>query len=266
MIGRGATARTSGWLLAAAMASGLLYSAAAFALSAQRSAPVLVLTLAQLPPTAPAVNAVADVAPQAAAKTPPLPEEPAQPDSTQDLPAETLAPVFSPVAAMTLPKSDTPVSADISLPPPADKPVEKEIAKVETARVAPAKEPEKKAEPGKAKPKPEAKADKAAAPDSASTASAAAKAKGGTQSPAAYAKAVMKKVRSTRKKAGAGKGTVVVGFTVAADGQLAGVEVLKGAGNPELEQVALDHIWRASPFPPPPEGAGRSYSFEFVGR
>lgn len=85
-------------------------------------------------------------------------------------------------------------------------------------------------------------------------------------SPAAYAKAVMKKVRSTKKKSGAGNGTVVVGFTIGKDGSLAGVKLLQSSGNAALDKIALDHIRRSAPFPAPPPDAGRSYSFEFVGK
>ena len=82
----------------------------------------------------------------------------------------------------------------------------------------------------------------------------------------AYAKAVMKKVRATKKQAGAGKGVVVIGFVVAGDGGLADVKILQGSGNAALDRIALDHIRRAAPFPPPPEAAGRSFAFEFVGK
>ena len=77
---------------------------------------------------------------------------------------------------------------------------------------------------------------------------------------------MLKKVHAVRKKGGAGKGIVVVGFTVAADGGLAGVQILKPSGNAALDQTALGHIRRAAPFPAPPEGVGRSFSFEFVGK
>jgi periplasmic protein TonB len=61
-------------------------------------------------------------------------------------------------------------------------------------------------------------------------------------------------------------GVVVVGFTVAKTGGLAGVTVLRSSGNAVLDQIALDHIRRAAPFAIPPAGVGRSFSFEFVGR
>jgi protein TonB len=101
---------------------------------------------------------------------------------------------------------------------------------------------------------------------SASAPSAAAKAKGGDVSPAAYAKAVMKKVRATKRKSGAGKGTVVVGFVIAPDGGLASVQVLQSSGNAVLDAIALDHIRRSAPFPPPVSNAKPGYSFEFVGK
>jgi periplasmic protein TonB len=93
-------------------------------------------------------------------------------------------------------------------------------------------------------------------------------AKGGAAkvSSAAYAKAVLKKVRATKKKSGAGKGVAVVGFTVGTSGALAGVKVLRSSGNAALDQMAVGHVQRSAPFPTPPKGAGRSFSFEFIGK
>jgi hypothetical protein len=63
-------------------------------------------------------------------------------------------------------------------------------------------------------------------------------------SPAAYARAVMKKVTSTNWESSVGRGTVVIGSTVAKDGGLASVQVLQSTGNPRLDTVAAD------PYPP----------------
>jgi protein TonB len=76
----------------------------------------------------------------------------------------------------------------------------------------------------------------------------------------------MKKVRATRTKVGVGRGTVVVGFTIATDGGLASVRVLKSSGNAHLDDIAIDHIRRSAPFPPPPATAATRFSFEFIGR
>lgn len=264
--------RAGGWALAAAAAS-LLCGAAAFALAAERQAPVLFLDLAELPPSAPAVAAVAESAPQVVDEAPPAPPEPAADGPTPDLPTPDTAPDLAAALPVTLPKADVPVTADLALPPapekPEPKPAKKPKPRPEKAS-KPKAEKSKAKETAAAKPKPVEKKPKAAGQDNAAAASApkaGSKAKsGGGMSPAAYAKAVMKKVRSTRKQTGAGKGAVVVGFTIGDDGSLAGVKLLQGSGNAALDRVALDHIRRSAPFPPPPEGAGQNYSFEFVGK
>lgn len=258
--------RLAGWLLAGAVALGLIGGAAAFALAAERRADVLVLDLGTRPPSAPALAAVAEAAPEVAAADPSPPEPSDLADPAPVVPDATPHPTFSAVAPMTLPEIEPPVATDLSLPP---KEAEAEARPEPTLR--PKARPEQKHEP-------EAKRDKkleeprAADPPraekpapSASAPSAAPKAKGGDVSPAAYAKAVMKKVRATKRKSGAGKGTVIVGFTIAPNGGLASVQVLKSSGNSALDQVALDHIRRSAPFPAPPSETRPGYSFEFVG-
>lgn len=248
MSSQGTRDRLAGWLLSGAVAVALLCAAAAFALAAERKAPVLFLDLAALPPAAPAVAAVAEPAPQVA-------------DQAPDVPA---------AAAMSLPKVDVPVIADLYLPALPEKPVPvaETPAKKKVAKPDPNPKPEKKKKTAYTpKPDKKPKADQPTETTSASPSApkAAGKTKtGGALSPAAYAKAVMKKVRSTKKKSGAGQGTVVVGFTIGRDGSLAAVKVLQSSGSATLDKIAVDHIRRSAPFPAPPEGAGSSYSFEFV--
>lgn len=61
--------------------------------------------------------------------------------------------------------------------------------------------------------------------------------------------------RSAIRKA---KNEVQVGFTVRADGSVGGVRITRSSGSPELDRAALTVVQRAAPFPPIPEGAGRS--------
>jgi protein TonB len=61
--------------------------------------------------------------------------------------------------------------------------------------------------------------------------------------------------RSTVRKA---KNDVQVGFTVSAGGSVSGVRITRSSGSPELDQMALAVVRRAAPFPPIPDGAGRS--------
>jgi protein TonB len=172
------------------------------------------------------------------------------------------APQMVAAAPVVLPVPEGPVTADLALPPPPEKPKPKTEKVEETPVEKPKSAPDKK----KAADKPKETTEKVVSAPAASAPKAGSQTKGGAVSPAVYARAVMKKVRSTKKTSGAGKGTVVVGFTIAADGGLAGVRLLHGSGNAALDKIALDHIRRAVPFPMPPEGAGRSYSFEFVGK
>lgn len=273
--------RLAGWLGAGVMATGLVGGAAAFALSVERRAEVLYLDLALAPPSAPSLAAVAEAAPVTSSVAPAALDAPAEADVAPPLPRSATASDMIPSRAiaspMRLPAMETPFVADLAMQPPKVEPdlTPDPVANPKT-RPRPRPTPTAKAEPSPegakvksgqvpvakatapAEPAPPASAARASAPE--------AKAKGGSLSPATYAKAVLKKVRSTRKAASVGKGKVVVGFTVAPDGGLATIKVLKSSGNATLDKVAMDHIRRSLPFPTPPADLEqRSYSFEFVG-
>lgn len=246
--------RAMGWLLAGAAAAALVSGAAALALAADRPEPVVTLDLGLLPASAPALSAMAAPAPKVVDKAFAPPAEPDLSESAPEVPDPSVAPAEAEAPAMAAPATEAPVVADLALP---EKPTPKPKPKRTEAK--PVKEETRK----KAKPKPVTDPGETAV--AASAPASTAKGTGGL-SPKAYAKAVMKKVRATRKAAGAGRGTAVVGFSIAADGGLAGVTLLQSSGDAGLDKVALDHIRRAAPFPPPPDGAGRDYSFEFEGR
>lgn len=61
-------------------------------------------------------------------------------------------------------------------------------------------------------------------------------------------------------------GAAVVAFTIAPGGGLASVSVTRPSGNAEFDRLAVAHIQRAAPFPPPPTGAQRSFSVTVRGR
>ena len=258
--------RAAGWLLAGAVAVGLIGAAAAFALAAERRAQIVVLDLAAVPPTAPAVAAVAEAAPDVAAVPPPAPEFTEPEEAAPVVPETTLTPPLASAAPLTLSEAEVPVVADLSLPTLAP-----EVSPEPTANPKP--RPKAKPQPKPDLPRDTPAAEKSAPRDhaspavSASAPGAAAKPKGGGLSPDSYAKAVLKKVRSTKRKSGAGRGVAVVGFTISADGRLRQVQVLQSSGNADLDEIALDHIRRSAPFPaPPPEAVKRGYSFEFVSK
>lgn len=65
---------------------------------------------------------------------------------------------------------------------------------------------------------------------------------------------------STRSRA---TGTATVAFTVASNGSVRSARLTGSSGVAALDQAALDAVRRASPFPPIPDGAGRSaWQFE----
>jgi protein TonB len=260
--------RLAGWGLAAAAACGLIGAAAAFALVTERRASVVVLDLAALPPAAAEIAAVAEAAPVVAAAAPALPAPPQMAEPATIVPDASSRPMPVAAARLALPEIEPGVAADVSLPPPAPA---RDQAAMSSPR--PKARPDRQAE-GKPEPKPRQPAEAPAEPRQerplaeapAVAPSPGAMARGGGPSPEAYAKAVLKKVRATKRRAGAGKGTVVVGFSIAANGALARVQVLRSSGIPALDDVALDHIRRSAPFPPRPPDARGGYSFEFVGR
>lgn len=81
-----------------------------------------------------------------------------------------------------------------------------------------------------------------------------------------YPGEVLRLIQRTRQARSPARGAVLVAFTVGNNGGLASVSVARSSGHAGLDQTALDHIRRAAPFPPPPAGAQRQFSFEFVGR
>ncbi|WP_159585998.1 energy transducer TonB [Chelativorans xinjiangense] len=54
------------------------------------------------------------------------------------------------------------------------------------------------------------------------------------------------------------RGEVGVAFTVAGNGAVSGIRVVRSSGSPILDQAAVETVRRAAPFPAIPDGAGRS--------
>jgi len=88
----------------------------------------------------------------------------------------------------------------------------------------------------------------------------------GGREAARYGDAVMRQIAAQRRAKAPERGVVTVGFEVGGDGGLRRVAVIASSGSAALDQVAVDHIRRAAPFPPPPQGAATRFAFEFVGR
>lgn len=278
--------RNLGWTLASVSSAALLSGAAALALSVTPPPePVMMaLDLSIMPASAPHVAAMADPAPEVVQEIEDQPEPEPETEPPPELEADTAPDLPQQMPMMTLPEAETPVVADLSLPPPPPEPEPepepKPEPKVAKAEPKPEKKPEKKVEkkkePVKAAEKPKEKAEdkpkekakeKKAASAGATGAKESAKAKGGAEmSPAAFHKAVIKKINRTKKKRVSDRGTVLVVFSIAKDGGLASVRVGQSSGSAELDQIAVDHIRRSAPFPAPPPGEGKNLSFKFTGK
>lgn len=88
----------------------------------------------------------------------------------------------------------------------------------------------------------------------------------GGQVAARYGDLVMRQIAGLRRQRAPERGVVTVGFEIGADGGLRRVAVVASSGSEALDRVAVEHIRRAAPFPPPPQGAMTRFAFEFVGR
>lgn len=83
---------------------------------------------------------------------------------------------------------------------------------------------------------------------------------------AAYPQEVNRHLSRLRRPNTRFEGAAVVAFTIAPGGGLAAIAVARSSGNAEFDQLALSHIQRAAPFPPPPSGAQRSFNVTVQGR
>ena len=88
----------------------------------------------------------------------------------------------------------------------------------------------------------------------------------GQAAAAQYPADVLRQITRLRPPAARARGTVLISFAIAGSGDLADIGVAQSSGSAALDQMALDHIRRAAPFPPPPPGAQTAFRFEFVGR
>lgn len=83
---------------------------------------------------------------------------------------------------------------------------------------------------------------------------------------AAYPGVVNARIAATRREHTNRRGTVVLAFAVGPGGGLAALDIARSSGDSALDRIALDHVRRAAPFPPPPEGAQTRFSIAFEGR
>lgn len=110
-------------------------------------------------------------------------------------------------------------------------------------------------------------ADGSAAGKATSTGQGSAKARAaGNAAASNYPGLVMRKISRTRKQRAGARGKATVAFKVSASGAATSVRIIRSSGSAKVDQVALRHIQRASPFPRPPKGARRSFSVVFVSK
>jgi protein TonB len=234
---------------------------------------------ARLETTAETLPAVKQTAPVPPVQATPAPITEALP-AVNDPQMAALSPVATPTAAtrVTPPETLTPAPEITTAAPvqslrPNLRP-DRPAPQVATRRAAPEPAP---AQQTRATPQPQGNADRNASRgtntgqeiDKAATAparQATAQGDGGAAASASYGRAVLTQISRTSKARAPSRGRTVVAFSISDAGALASVKVLQSSGSPDLDRVALDHIRRAAPFPKPPAGARRQFSFEFVGR
>ncbi len=276
--------KVAGWMLSAATVALTLSGLAALAMTGQPAGesmgeepvPVLMLT------AAPTLAALSDPAPETAADAPDQPEPVTEAEEAPDTPDVDAAPTIDqPPPRPPLPEPTELAEAEAPPEPePAQEPAPKPAPEAEekprekaneksTEKKKTAEAPKKAEKPVKkdaAKPKAREDSAGTAASAPSTETKAAASAGEGRKEAANYAASVMKKIRKTKKVKAPARGTVVAGFSIADSGALASVKVLRSSGSADLDQVALDHIRRSGPFPAPPPGADRRFSFEFVSK
>jgi len=254
-------------------------------------------TLAMVSPEAPGLTA-----PEAAAPVVPLALDPEAPQPEAVAPSLSTLPPAAPVAQRVIEPSRTEPSsiatamprtqaaqavpatapetiapapevtvqqADVATPRPQRRPeprtqARQEPAQRQRAQTAPASAPqaagnaEHDARRGSA--------EGAASASATATGTSGAVAQPGNATVSNYPGQVMDRIRRTRQQRVPGRGVAVVSFSIAGNGGLSAASIQRSSGSAAIDAAAIDHIRRAAPFPAPPAGAGRSFSFEFVVR
>lgn len=215
-------------------------------------------------------------APDVATQVQPTPVSPVAPppvSATTPPPVQTTPP---PPATSAVPPVQ---AASVPAAPPALQPVPEPVAKpVPKPRPKPAPKPPKRTKaPPKAAPKPAPRGNSGqsakrgqADGQTGAKATQSGQARGtsrqaGNAAVSSYPGKVWRKLSRTRKR-GRGRGKAVVGFKIASSGGVASAWIIRSSGNAKLDAAALKHVHRAAPFPRPPKGAKRQYSYDYVGK
>jgi TonB family protein len=226
------------------------------------------------PPAAQAPPAPASQS-EARSESPPLPEEQVLP-TDQETPAP---PAVQPPAADEPPRQPSPLKAAVEETPPSSPPASAPITpkvKPSEAQPAPISRPATKpapprdvaprsiATPPRGNREPERRAPARTTQPAQERSSGAGEAASSVDV-AAYQSSVLNRIAAAKRYPEAARerelrGVAVVRFTISASGQVAGAAVTQSAGDPILDSEAVATVRRASPFPPPPPGAPRTFS------
>jgi protein TonB len=231
--------------------------------------------IAQTPPPFP------EAAPPPIAETPPPVVEPAPPPVAQTAPvpepappppvAETRPPVAEPAPPPVV-QTPPPIVERLPVTKPSPRPpamTSPPLRPTPTASPAPRRVQTLPA-PAKERPEPRHTRRESATDDSGPTQSTSAPTKAfahaiSSEEAEAYQGVVLGRIAAQKHYPEAAReraphGVAIVRFSIGASGQLAGASLAQSAGDPILDAEALATVRRASPFPPPPAGAPRSFS------
>lgn len=80
-----------------------------------------------------------------------------------------------------------------------------------------------------------------------------------------YPGLVMRRLSRVRRPRTNSRGSALVSFSIVANGGLGAVSIARSSGDAKLDQLALQFVQRAAPFPAPPSGAQTRYTIEVSG-
>lgn len=205
------------------------------------------------------------------------PQPPVTETPTAETPMEAPTPPVATTAALApLPETAQPVE---QVPAPVPDPVARITADTETAAPEKSVRPPTRPEPTRhaaATPQQPGNADRSARAGNA-TGQETARAQQGAQSQRAgaqpgnaaaenYPGQVTRHIQRTRRERVNIRGSAQVSFTIASNGTLATLGIARSSGSERLDQIALQQIRRAAPFPPPPAGAKRNFTLRIDSR
>ncbi len=81
-----------------------------------------------------------------------------------------------------------------------------------------------------------------------------------------YAGRIKRKIIRARRKSANIRGAALVAFRMADSGTLQTISIARSSGSKRLDQIAVAQVKAAAPFPPPPAGVRRDYTFEIMGQ